>query len=326
MYTFIRKIFMYIFRPFTNKIETLNPIPIGDIINIIGCITNISSFIVLIKNIINENISISTYIAIGLLVLVSIYLMYKNYILDTQKNNLIFLAQRSHIYTIYMILLREYFKKYHDNERMNTDFLKTNNFTISQASFTFEINKKYPYSDFSDVYFKHKFLIESDSDTNIFQLWLFGENNSIPQNGCIKLDNNTHFITLSKLKSCNIESSNNDSIYISNFNLGDFHNIEKKEVYFSYKRAHLYHWKHSNVFIIYPKSYAKKFLFAKFKVIFNNTNYNKQIHIKLLEYSYPNCKQYIFPNPTIKKINNKIIYFFDNVKINIQSIYSIIIE
>ena len=46
----------------------------------------------------------------GLLVSVSIYLMYKNYILDTQKNNLIFLAQRSHIYTIYMILLREYLK------------------------------------------------------------------------------------------------------------------------------------------------------------------------------------------------------------------------
>lgn len=115
---------------------------------------------------------------------------------------------------------------------MDIDFLKTNNFTISQASFTFEIDKKYLYNNFSDVYFKHKFLIESNSDTNIFQLWIFGENNSIPQNGCIKLDNNTHYIKLSKLKSCNITSSNNDSIYISNFNLGDFHNIEKRSLFF----------------------------------------------------------------------------------------------
>ena len=91
MYTFIRKTFMYIFRPFINKIENISPIPIDNIINIIGYITNISSFIILIENIINENISSSTYIAMGLLVSVSIYLMYKNYILDTQKNNHIFL-------------------------------------------------------------------------------------------------------------------------------------------------------------------------------------------------------------------------------------------
>lgn len=306
---------------------------LSSIIGILGAILTVVNTVKIFSstNISNINVFI-TIMSSFLLIVALIGLSYSNVRLNQRWKGLILLAHRGHIHTIRMILMRDYHKSHNEDETILSDITKTNDFTAESAVFSFSVTKSK--NGISDVLYSHSFSLKSKhKGEKLFYPWIFGDNNAKPQECFVKIgvDGEKRVLTPCPVRNPYVDYPVNEGIYTVGCNLGNMEKGQNKDIIFTYKRFKAYEWSRDELFVIYPKCFAKTINYASFKVEFYD-NVSEKVGIRLTEL-YCNgrkAKEIILSNFTEPKIvedgeKRKTIYIAENIKINENNVYIITI-
>ena len=286
-----------------------------------------SAFVPLLQHLGEKSIG---YIAVSIVLFV-FYLIYHVKIKTNEKTSrgLALLAEEGHIHTTRMLILRDYYEN--DKKRIaKKDIRKQNSFLAQNVKFSFIINK--PQNNISDIQYYHSFdFLSLRNGMQTFAPWFFGEDGAPPKD-CARRIGKQKWLTVNAERveeenSC--DYSVNEGIYSAPISLGKMLKGENVCVEFKYKRKAAFQWTREEIFVIWPKCFAKKMEKASFSICFDG---DVTRVVNIVEYvcygTDPKKSDKIQFERSVKKVGNGTVteYYINDLDIDVNNVYIIYIS
>ena len=259
-------------------------------------------------------------------------LVSSNYIIQRKSkiaSGLTLLAKDGHIHTTRMLILHDNYEKIAKHHNNYENITKQNDFYAQSVCFSFHIKKRNKDGLSTQVYQHHFSFLPLHNGEKIFAPWFFGEDEAVPTDCSVQINQQNWQPAIPKpVVEGTHDYSVNEGIYTASIPLGLMKRPNHKDVCFKYVRNNSFRWDREEIFVIWPKCYAKKMEKASFSVSFDE---DVQKVVQIIEYvchgrrPEKKIKAYLEKQHFILESNAAAQYCVTDLDINPDNVYVIYI-